>query len=215
VACCHTSSAGVCTLLALFEGWDKDGQGSLAGLKVQDPCACIGLGAALGLDNRLSQDSPLVLVCLDIPGQGTFGTFGVDHHAGFLGHAVFDPLAQHVSVAHNDLFESLDTFSDQDVFLGQTLAVSLLFERPSVLKDLALTDLGVEVLYSLLTDHIVLSWLDHSVDPSFLAFLVFFDHIQVEEVPCSDLVPSVFDQVCFVAVAVHPLVSCLAPDLKA
>lgn len=214
MACCHTSSVGVCTLLALSGGWDKDGLGSLAGLKVLDPCACIGLGAALGLDSRLSQDSPSVLlVFLDIPGRGTFGTVGVDHHAGFLGHAVFDPLAQHVSVDHNDLFESLDTFSDQHVFLDQTLAASLLVERPFVLKDLALTDLGVEVLYSLLTDHIVLSWLDHSVDPSFLAFLVFFVHIQVEEVPCSDLVPSVFDQVC--SVAVHPLVSCLAPDLKA
>lgn len=64
-----------------------------------------------------------------------------------------------------------------------------------------------------MTDHIALSWLDHIVDPSFLAFQAFFDHIQEGEVLCSDLVPSVSVQVC--SAAVPPLVSCLAPDLKA
>lgn len=144
----HTSSVGVCTLLALSGGWGKDGLGTLVDLKVLDPYVCIGLGAALDLDSRLSQGSPLALVCLDIPGQDTFGTVDVDQHADFLGHAAFDPLAQHVSVDHNDLFESLDTFSDLDVFLDQTLAVTLLFELPFVLKDLVLTGLGVEVLHS-------------------------------------------------------------------
>jgi len=201
VVCCHTSSADVCTLLALSEGLGRGGVGSLAvHQQVQDLCGDIDQEAAWGLDNHFSQDSPSGFVCLGIPGLGTSGVFDVDQHrVGFLDQVVSDPLAQGVSVGHSDLFWSPDTFSGLGASLDQGLAVSLHVERPYVLKDPALTGQGAVVLapgpdvvgHYLWTGHIELSLPDRSVDHECPACLVFFGHIQEEAAPCSDLVPSV------------------------
>ena len=205
--CCCTSFAGVCTLLALSEDLDKDGQGNLVALGVLDLGAGIGLDeAALGLDSHLAQDSLSVLVYLDILDQGTFEVVDGYRHVGFWDHDVAVPLALHgvvVVVVHNDLYENPDTFSVLDVFLVQDLVVGLFEHLDDALKDLVSTDLGVEgvhpgpddeVCHLLLTGHIVPSWLDHSAGPAYLAFLVSVGHSQQVEVLCFGLVPSVSGQ---------------------